>query len=312
MAIAAMLAGTAARGDDDRAVDDLPEGVRAAQEQQRQNLVDLGANFDANVFSAPENGLSLHHGRRRNVAADVDDTGNKNGGAEREPARPAALAAIRKAGEARIARIDEVCGLTEPQRRMLRLALDSDGRRAAAEIEATRGKYEGVEVNFGDQAGQRRFQEFQKDVQRCRELQQRLFDVDSLVAKALPGALDAEQYARLTAEREARAADRWRAVVAASMLQWDATLGLDQAQFDAMERLLIERRPRLRMEGAAGRTDPRGLHNLVMEAVAAIDDATWRKIVSERQWRTISEIAGQARALKQHIESQGFVERVDE
>ena len=54
------------------------------------------------------------------------------------------------------------------------------------------------------------------------------------------------------------------------------------------------------------------MHNLVMSVVAEIDDATWRGIVSERQWRTISEIAGQGKALRQHTESQGFVERGDQ
>lgn len=316
LAVAAIVALPRGRGDDDRAVDDLPEGLRAIKEQQQQNLVDLGANFDANVFSAPESGLSLHHGRRRNVAVNAPRGARGNGPAADtqepvEPPRATALATIRAQGEARLARIDDLCGLSEPQRRTLRLALESDGRRAAAEIEAVRRKYDGVEVNFGDQAGQRRFQEFQKDVQQCRELQQRLFDVDSLLAKAIPGTLEPAQYSRLTAEREARAAHLWRAVVAASMLQWDATLGLDERQHAAMEKLLLDRRPRLRMEGAAGRTDPRGMHNLVMSVVAEIDDATWRGIVSERQWRTISEIAGQGKALRQHTESQGFVERGD-
>jgi len=301
-AAAALLAlGSQARGEDDRAVDDASPAAQQLEEQQRANRIDLGANFDTNVFEQSGGGFSLTHGGRRRPSP----TG---GDGDQAPPSPT-LAAARKIGAARLVQLDAVCGLTESQRRKLQLAMDSDIRRLAEEIDVERRKYQGVEVNFNDQAGQRKWQQFQQDVQRCRQRMQGLFDANSLFAKVLPTTLDAEQHARLTAENAARRSCRWRALVATAMLKFDDLLGLDQRQHEQIETLLVEREPALRIDRPATRQDMHAQQMLVSMVLAEIGTKRLQGIVSERQWKTLAQLANQGKAMRSYIEAQGLLEK---
>ena len=300
-AVAVALIGAVVRGEDDRAVDDVPPGVRQFEEQQQANRVDLGAHFDHNVFQEAGGGFSVSPGRRRP---------SPTGGDGDQVPESSALMVARKLGDARLAQIDAVCDLTAAQRRKLRLAMESDVRRLAEDIEAERRKYQGVEVNFGDQAGQKKWQQFQQDVQRCRPQLQGLFNADSLVAKVLPTTLDSEQYARLTAELAARRSYRWRGLVAAGMHKFDDLLGLDQRQYDEIEKLLLEREPALRVDQPG---TPQNLHAqqmLVWLALSEIDAGRLQAIVSGRQWQTLAQVANQGKAMRSYIEAQGLLEKV--
>ena len=302
-AVAVALIGAVVRGEDDRAVDDVPPAALQIQEQQRANRVDLGAQFDQNVFQQTGNGFSVIAGRRRAVP---------NGGDGDQVPESSALMIARKAADVRLAQIDSVCNLTDAQRRKLRLAMESDVRRLAEAIDAERRKYQGVEVNFGDQAGQKKWQQFQQDVQRCRERLQGLFDADSLMTKVLPTTLDAEQYARLTAENAARRAARWRGLVAAAMHQFDDLLGLDQRQYDELEKLLLEREPALRVDRPGNRQDHNSQQMIVFLVLSEIDAQRLQEIVSGRQWQALAQVANQGKALRSYIEAQGFLEKVRE
>lgn len=91
--------------DDDVVVDEDP--VAAARQQ---NLIDLGSNFDANLFEQPGNSWALR-------------SGGSAGGPL--PASPA-LGRARELGLKRIERMEASCTLTEPQRTRLMLALESE------------------------------------------------------------------------------------------------------------------------------------------------------------------------------------------
>lgn len=301
MAAALLAVGPVAHGEDDRAVDDISPAARQMEEQQQGNRIDLGSNFDTNVFQQSGNGFSLSHGRRR-----PSPTG---GDGDQVPESPT-LAAARTLGAARLAQIDSVCSLAEAQRRKLRLAMESDIRRLADEIDAERQKYQGVEVNFNDQAGQRKWQQFQQDVQRCRQRLQALFDADSLFAKVLPTTLDAEQYGRLNAENAARRTHRWKALVATALLKYDDLLGLDQRQHEEIEKLLLEREPALRIDRPANRQDLHAQQMLVSMVLSEVDGKQLQGIVSERQWKTLAQLAQQGKAMRSYIEAQGLLEKV--
>jgi hypothetical protein len=300
-AVAVVLIGAVVRGEDDRAVDDLPPAARQIQEQQRANRVALGAQFDQNVFQQAGGGFSVNTGRRRP---------SPTGGDGDQVPEAATLTVARKLGNDRLAQIDSVCNLTDAQRRKLRLAMESDVRRLSEDIEAERRKYQGVEVNFSDQAGQRKWQQFQQDVQRCRERLQGLFDADSLVMKVLPMTLDSEQYARFTAENTARRSGRWRGLVAVAMLKFDDLLGLDQRQYDEIEKMLLEREPALRIDGPATPQDFHGQQLLVSLVLSEIDPQRLQGIVSGPQWQALAQIANQGKAMQSYIESQGLLEKV--
>jgi hypothetical protein len=301
MAAALLAVGPVARGEDDRAVDDISPAARQMEERQQGNRIDLGSNFDTNVFQQSGNGFSLNHGRQR-----PSPTG---GDGDQVPESPT-LGAARKLGEDRLTQIESVCSLAEAQRRKLRLAMESDIRRLAEEIDVERRKYQGVEVNFNDQAGQRKWQQFQQDVQRCRQRLQALFDADSLFAKVLPTTLDAEQYGRLNAENAARRTHRWKALVATTLLKYDDLLGLDQRQHEEIERLLLEREPALRIDRPANRQDLHAQQMLVSMVLSEVDGKQLQGIVSERQWKTLAQLAQQGKAMRSYIEAQGLLEKV--
>lgn len=296
--------GATGRAEDDRAVDDVPAGA-AQQAQQQANWIDLGANFDTNVFQQTGGGFSLTHGRRRQPAP---GTSRPETGAAAAAESPT-LATIRKLGDARLARIDAACGLTEVQRRKLRLAMESDIRRLAEEIDAERRKYQGVEVNFADQDGQRRWQQFQQDVQRCRERLQGLLNTESLFMKVLPTTLDPGQYARLTAETDARRVVVWKGLVAAAMLKLNDLMGLDQGQHEELEKLLLAKQPPLRLEGFASRQNQHAQQMLVFMVLSEIDGERLRAGMSERQAKMLAQFAAQGKAMRSFIEAQGLLEK---
>ena len=298
----------AACAEDDRAVDE----VTPLAAQTNENWVDLGANFDSNVFQDQAGNFQLQHGRR--------GPGRRRGDVQQPPPEAAVgespecptLDHLRKLAEARLGRIEAACKLSDSQRRKLRLAMESDMRRLAAEIDLERQKYQGLEVNFSDQAGQRQWQQFQRDVQECRRRLQELFGVDSLFAKVLPTTLDDDQYARFTAETDAHLTTLWTSLVAAALVKWDDVMGLDQKQHAALERLLLEKRPPLRFEGFANRAQNNQhiQQMLVWVALADIDPRQLRAELSERQAALVSQYAAQGKAMQSHVEAQGFLEKV--
>jgi hypothetical protein len=302
MAASLLLAGQVIRAEDDLAVDDIDPVTLQRQQQQQANRFDLGANLENNIFEQT-NGLNLVGrgvGRGRPAATDGDGD---------QAPKSTTLAYVRGIGDDRLARIDAICGLTDAQRRKLRLAMESDVRRLAEEIEPVRTKYAGVVVNLGDQEGQRKWQEFQQDAQRCRQLFQGLLDEESLFAKVLPTTLDAEQQARLTAEIAARRSYRWRAIVAGAMRKYDDTLGLDQRQHDEIEKLLLEREPPLRVEGRFNRNAAQAQQMFVLMVLSEVEAERLQSVVNDRQWRVLAQLANQGKAMRSYIEAQGLLEK---
>jgi hypothetical protein len=298
LAASLLLAGQVIRAEDDIAVDDIDPVTLQRQQQQQASRHDLGANFENNIFEQTNN-FSPAGRRRRIELGVVSDQAPKS----------TTLAFVRRLGEDRLARIDAICGLTDAQRRKLRLAMESDVRRLAEEIEPVRTKYAGVVVNLSDQEGQRKWQELQQDVQRCRQLFQGLFDEESLFVKVLPTTLDAEQQARLTAEIAARRSYRWRAIVAGAIRKYDDTLGLDQGQYDEIEKLLLEREPPLRVEGPVNRNAMQAQQMLVFMVLSEVEAKRLQSVVSDRQWQVLAQLANQGKAMRSHIEAQGLLEK---
>lgn len=300
LAASLLLAGQVIRAEDDIAVDEIDLVEQQRQQQRQANRYDLGGNFDANLFEQVA-GFSLNSGRRR---------GSVTGGDGEQAPESATLAFLRRLGDARLARIDSICGLTDAQRRKVRLAMESDIRRLAEEVDAVRTKYTGVEANLGDQEGQRKWQQFQQDVQRCRQLFQGQFDAESLFAKVLPSTLDAEQQARLTAESAARRSYRWRALVVAALRKYDDMLGLDQRQYDELEKLLLEREPPLWVDRPFNAAHMHAEQMLVPMVLADIGAKRLQAAVSDRQWKTLAQLASQGKAMRSYIEAQGLLEKV--
>jgi hypothetical protein len=311
-AVALALAAAAARGEDDRVVE---EPTAAAAQAEQQHLIDLGANFDANLFEQQGNGwvlrgdnggLQIHgqviiNGRRIQMPRPAGD--------EEPPPESPTFARARALSEKRLARIDDACELSDAQRRLLRLAIESDIRRFAAEIDAVRAEYAGVRVNLNDQEGQKTWHRFQQDVQRCRQRLRSLFDSGSLFAKVLSTTLDGRQVARIESEAKARRTFRWRAMVTSALLKMDDMLGLDAKQHTLVEATLLAREPALRVDELSPEQENAHLQlNLVYMVLSTADAEPLKQAVSERQWRTLAMLMNQGKSMRSWIEQQGVLE----
>lgn len=288
--VALLACSAAGAGDDDVVVDDdLAATVR------QPNMIDLGANFDTNLFEQQGQAWVMRTGTGRDARA--------------LPASPA-LARARELGLRRIRRMEAACTLTEPQRSRLMLAVESDARRFAAEVDAVRAKYAGRRVDMNDPAGQREWNAFQQEVGRCRDKLRTLFDESGLLAKSVPTILDERQVACLTAEQAARRSFHWRAIVLEAMTKIGDSLGLNQRQHDAIVGELLSHEPPLRIEEQpSGQFDVNWRRHLVLMVLAEIDAKSIRAAVSERQWLGLTPMMNQGRAMRSAIEAQGFLER---
>ncbi|MCE9631792.1 MAG: hypothetical protein K8S94_13895 [Planctomycetia bacterium] len=313
VAVAVTVCWTAAsRAEDDRVV----EEPLASQPSAEQQLVDLGANFDANLFEQQGNGWVLRgdnggqmFGRVRVMANGRQIAPAAAAGDEPRPPESPTFARARAIAEKHLARIDEACELDDLQRRKLRLAIESDIRRFAEDVDLIRRRYAGVRVNFNDQQGQKQWQQFQQDVQQCRQRLRGLYDTGSLFAKALPTTLDERQLAGIEREASARRSFRWRDMVVSALVKMDETLGLDQAQHDLLEEILIAREPALRVDELGPQQENDHVRQMLVAMILSEGDTDRIKAaVSERQWRTLSLLMNQGKAMRSWIEQQGVLE----
>ena len=282
--------------------DSVGEGGQADEQKAEQdgNVIDLGANFDTNVFEHPGGGWVIRH----NGA--VFPGARPNGG-DRDAGSPVAAHA-RVVGAARLERLERTCALSAEQRRKLALAIEVDIRRCVAEIEQVRRGYVGTSVNLRDREGQQKWNRFQQDVQRCRRRLLGMFEESSLYAESLATVLDAGQFAALTAEIDARRAFRWRALVTTALLRLDDTLALGSEQHAEIERMLLEKQPPLRLDVPSRQRNEQAEQMLVFMQLAEVDQKALKSLVGEDRWKTVQTLANQGRSMRSWIEGQGLLE----
>jgi hypothetical protein len=291
----AVLLASAGQGRDDEILVE-PEAADAAG-ARTAHMIDLGMNFDANLFEQRGNSFVIR-----------GSPGPAERGGDPRPVSPA-IGAGQDLGRKRLERIERDCGATAEQRQRLLLAIESDVRRFAAEVEQVRGKYAGRQVNMNDPAGQREWHAFQQDIRRCRDRLRELFDEGSLFATVQNSILDQRQRERLAAESAARRSFHWRAMVLEVVAKLDDSLGLDQAQHDVIVDELLAKQPALRTDAdSLDRDDANLRRNLVLMVLANTRMRPLRAALSERQWRSLSQLMNQGRAMRSWIEQQGVLE----
>lgn len=289
---------TVATAEDDRPVDD-PTPTPTAN--GRDTFIDLGENFVQNAFDGNRHGFALR--------GTSDVAGKPPAAGAVQTAETPILPKVRAIAEERFRRIDAFCGLSEPQRRKLRFALESDIRRTAESIDAVWRKYHGVIVNQSDAAWQALSHEWHKDVRSCQDRVQSLCEEDSLLMKALGSTLDAEQHARFVAETEARRDYFWRSMVAREMIALDESLGLDERQHEELQALLLAERPRMRIGFQAPVVVFHFTPHIVAMALGRIDDSRLSSVVSPRQVKFLKQAAQMGAGIRNHLESIGFLEK---
>jgi len=276
--------------DDDVVVADIQEDPSVRQ----PHMVNLGTNFDANLFEQHGNGWVLRGDRGQS-----------------SPAESPALARSRALGRHQLERIESACGITPEQRQRLLLAMESDIRRFAAEVERVREQYLGREINMNVPAGQKQWLAFQQDVRRCRDRMRSIFKEGSLFDTVKSSILDERQRDCLTAEAAARRSFHWRVMVLEALVRLDDALGLDQSQHDLIRDALLEREPALRIDSESlGRDDPNLRRNLVLMVLAGVDRSKLRAGLSPRQWQALAALMNQGRAMRSWIDQQGVLDEL--
>ena len=287
--VAVAGAGAVVRGDD-VIVEDQPGGQpvwRAAP--ALGGVYDLGMQFDAQAFGGPteidESGLVV----------DVADNDEANPRLV-EDALARRLAPVKRQAAARIATVDRIVGLSAAQRKKLEVAAQSDLRRLVDTVAEARAKYAGrklkVDPRTGlDAAGQQEVQQAQADGQRCRQLIQAAAGPESLLVKVMMGTLDEKQAEHYAAVMRARAACRWKAVVAAGLVQVDEQVGFTQQQHDAVTALLVADVPPAEDESPTRAGLPAALS--VARRLVALGDGKLAVILDPRQRQVVALFAAQ-------------------
>lgn len=305
--VAVALGGLAGRGA--WAADDRVEpaaDLGGGQRTHASNFIDLGMNFDSNVFEQ-QGGWVLRGGGMVQINAAGGRVRVTVTGMEADTESPI-HARARAQAEKRLQRLDRLCTLSASQRQALRLALESDIRRLVEQVEAERDKYQGVTVNLADPEGQKVWQQFQQDVQRCRRLLLGMFADGSLYAAVLGSTLDADQADRLAAETQSRRTFRWRAVVGSVLVTLDESLGLSAEQHAAIERFLLDREPPLRIDGGPRQANAHAEQMLVYLTLSRVDQKSLQAAVTPRQWLALAMLVNQGKAMESWLEQQNLLE----
>lgn len=294
VAVVALAAGGGdVRADDVVVVDEQQHPAGGVRVMMSGAELDPGQMFDGRAFV----GI---------VFAEVvsDDAGEAP--AADEIASP--LVPVRSRMEAKIATVDRIVGLSETQRKKLRIAAQTDLRQLNDTLLETRAKYAGRTWKRNpdgglDEAGQKAMQQAAEDGERCRRLLQAAGGPESLLAKVVIGTLDEEQARKYTAVMQGRAACRWKAVVAAGLAQLDGQAGFTQKQHDAIAALLLADVPPLEEEPTANRL-PAGVQ--VAQRIAAVERGKITAILDPRQLRMVDVLAEQGQALAPAIGAIGI------
>jgi len=208
-----------------------------------------------------------------------------------------------------IGRIEASCAVTEPQRVRLKEVLWVDLEPVVTQIEADLARYGALrlEGRRGDTDVLEASQRIQEDAIRVRDMLARAIAEDSLFFKVLSTTLAEEQHERLMADFTASRAGRWAGAVAGSLDMLDGTLGLTAKQHAGLEKLLLERQPKLYVYPPQAES----IHvrfALVSIELASVEEHVLKDLVNERQWAALEGLRRSGETLRPHYVKQGWYE----
>ena len=270
---------------------------------------DLGAVFDQHVFRRPGGGRQVRVIADR-IVVDAEESVPPGSTLGR-------LDHLRRLGGRRIATLDRVCRLTAEQREVLALAVESDLRRLACDIDTVRRAYAGQSTTA---QGMDRvlLERVRTDAETCRRAIERFGRSGTLLGSVSLGLLDARQRATLAAWLAGRRSSRWEAMVRTVLGQFDdSVLGLSAAQHGFLLEGLLADVPQLVVlddtpawPGASRAADFQAM--LVASRLQRLDHAGLRERLDPRQWAALSHLMGQhgdVAAVEQLLVEQGILEQ---
>jgi hypothetical protein len=196
----------------------------------------------------------------------------------------------------RIADIDRSCGLTEAQKKKLRLAARGDFTRFFDRVDERRSEFK--EASRQGPAQLRAVFLELRPLQT--ELNAGLLGDGSIFSKAISKTLNEEQLVRYEKALEQKRSFRYRAAVELAVVPLGSSLGLTTDQRRRFVKLLLDETRAPRNYGA--RED-----HVVMLQAAKLPEAKLRPIFDDRQWRVLSERFAEAKQMEQAMRDNGYV-----
>lgn len=191
--------------------------------------------------------------------------------------------------------VDRTCGLTEVQRKKLKLAGSNDVRRFFDEFEAIRKKY---------RAGHQDQQAWNNIWQEIQPLQTRLagglFGENSFYTKSIRQVLSDEQFIKYDAVYRERRKFRYRACIEVVFETLENSVPMKDSQREALIAVILEEtQPPLAF----------GQHNqqVVMYNLSKVDEAKLKAVLDERQWKLMQVQINQSRGWEQFLVQNGLI-----
>jgi hypothetical protein len=270
----------------------------------RQPQYDLGGLFDQHVFGRLAG---------RNQVFIINGQGVTRGASSQDQA----LAAVRERCQQRIEMLETVCNLDAGQMRTLAMALESDLKRVASQIEAARERYVGRSMPATPQGLDRAVLEEVRDSGlKCRGLLDALPGPGSLLGSVVHDMLSPEQAGRFAEWIEARRACRWKAMVKTVLVQLDESgLGLSSAQASAIEKNLLADVPPLAVlrGGPLEQQDGRSLHfqTILVKNRLGLRTSAWEHLLDPRQHAMLTKqikLTGDPASVERMLVEQGLLD----
>lgn len=202
--------------------------------------------------------------------------------------------------------VDEVCRLSEGQRRKCETAARLDVARAMDDIAAVRNRYVGKTIDLQDPAGQREWQGFLQEAQAVQAKLQEAGGETSLMTRVITGILDDGQLSAWRQESASRRQYQWQSVVDAGMAQIDIALGLSSEQHEAIRGLLMEKP--MRVNPARLRMHGNHFAPFVCKyALSRLDQKRLASLTNERQQATLRQFIQQGKGMAAHLKQQQII-----
>jgi hypothetical protein len=195
----------------------------------------------------------------------------------------------------RIDEIDQACGVTEDQRKKLRLAGRGDIKRFFDKVEEKRRAFQAVAHDRAKIGGI--FQEIQP-LQVA--FNAGLFGEGSLFAKTLVKTLDADQSRRYETALRERRQFHYRSRVDLVVATLGNAVGLSTDQRRRFTKLYLDE---TRPPKSFGRND----YQAVLLQAANLPEEKLKPIFNDTQWRVLSRYFAQVRGMEQFLRTNGYV-----
>jgi hypothetical protein len=195
----------------------------------------------------------------------------------------------------RINSLERAGGLSKDQVEKLRLAAHNDVVSFFRKVEALKQECRGINVN--DQ----KFQEMWQKIEPLRsQFNAGLLDETSLFNKVLQGICRRNPSAPYLEEERQRRRFRYRATIEVAVTMFEAGVPLTDVQRQKFLKVLFN-------ELEPPKSIGRRAEYVVFYQASKLDEAKLKPIFDDAQWRALSNVMRSAKAMEQHLKTQGFV-----